>query len=199
LLAEVGDDSTLRIGLAYVEQWLKGQAVDRDVLPTAFAVAARSPKAPLDAMWQRAMTTRDPQIRIALLQASTSTPDADRLTRALDRSLTAETKVSELRYILGGAFENAKGHATVYAWVKAHWDALNARASWLISRRLGGLFRTTCTREEVTDARAFFTPRARPANARRINLGLEAAERCIALGTQSLVTTEVLQVLRASR
>lgn len=199
LLAEVGDESTLRIGLAYVEQWLKGEAVDRDVLPTAFAIAARSPKAPLDAMWQRAKTTRDPQIRIALLHASTGTPDPAALTRALDRSLTDEVKVSELRYMLGGAFENTKEHATVYAWVKSHWDALNARASWLLARRLSGLFRTTCTREEVADARAFFTPRAKPANARRINLGLEAAERCVALGEKALASTEVLQVLRASR
>jgi alanyl aminopeptidase len=199
LLAEVGDPATLQAGLDYTSQWLKGEKVDRDVLPTAFAIAARSPKAPLDAMWHRAMTTSDPQMRVALLQASTGTADPDALTHALDRSLTDSVKVSELRYILAGAFDNVRGHATVYAWVKAHWDALNARASWLLARRLGGLFRTTCTREEVADARAFFTPRAKPANARRINLGLEAAERCVALGSQALAATEVLQVLRASR
>ncbi len=199
LLAEVGEESTVQEAQSNVSRWIAGEVVHRDVLPIALIIAARSKDAPLEALWQRAKATQDPQIRTVLLTASTATSDTDALKRALDRSLTDEVKPSELRYTLGGAFDNVRGHATVYEWVKTHWEALNARASWLLTRRLGALFRTTCTQAEVDDARAFFTPRAKPANARRINLGLEGASQCIELGKGAFASAEVLQVLRSSR
>ena len=199
LLAEVGDEATIREAMTFTSKWLESEPVHRDVLPVALVIAALSKDAPLEAMWLRARATRDPQIRTALLRASTTTGEAVPLKRALDRSLTDEVKPSELRYIFGGAFDNTKGHAVVYEWVKAHWEAINARASWLLTRRLGALFTTTCTQTEVDDARAFFAPRANPANARRIALGLESASSCVSLGKSALARAEVLQVLSGSR
>ncbi|MFW2390064.1 MAG: M1 family metallopeptidase [Polyangiales bacterium] len=79
--------------------------------------------------------------------------------RALDLALDPRVRVSEIRYLLGPQFRNAKTRQRAWGWLTANFEAYSDR---LGSQQAGGapwLAASFCTEQAADDVQRFFTPR----------------------------------------
>jgi aminopeptidase N len=180
------DASTLREAEAFAARWLKDpSSVASDTaaiaVPLASLQAGAARLADLRAAAHAASSTQD---RVLALRSMGMFDDAPLLRQALDVSLTDEIKVSELRYVFGAAAGRRESVELFYAWEKERWNDVHARLPGALGRGptadiVGGL----CTREQLDEARAFFSPRVAeiPGAKRPLDEALEAAGLCVAL------------------
>jgi len=180
------DAGTLREAEALAARWLKDpSSVASDTaaiaVPLASLPAGAARLADLRTAAHNASSTQD---RILALRSMGMFDDAPMLRQALDLALTDEIKLSEIRYVFGAAAGRRESVDLFYAWEKERWNDLRARLPGALGRGpmtdiVGGL----CTREQLDEARAFFSPRAAeiPGAKRPLDEALEAAGLCVAL------------------
>ncbi len=180
------DPGTLREAETFAERWLSDPAsVSGDTAAIAVPLASlQAGAARLAELRTAARNASAIQDRILALRSIGNFDDPTSLRQALDLTLTTELKLSELRYIFGGATRRREAIEIFYAWEKEHWTDLRARLTGALARGpmidvVGGL----CTREHLDEARAFFSPKAdeMPGARRPLDEAMEGAGLCIAL------------------
>ncbi|MEO6419366.1 MAG: ERAP1-like C-terminal domain-containing protein, partial [Polyangiaceae bacterium] len=179
------DDATLRESSPIAAAWLKDpKNVDPDTGPVALSLASRRAKPErfeeLRAVVKNAKT---PDERVAALKAMGSFGDPALLTRAFDFGLTDDVRAQDLRYLVISALQYPASRRVVFDWMKKNWDGATKKASG----SLGGVFLrvidTACTREDLEEAREFFTPRVAQiyGSGRELAEKLESASMCVEL------------------
>lgn len=180
------DPGTLREAETFAERWLSDPAsVASDTAAIAVPLASlQAGTARLAELRTAARNAGSIQDRILALRSIGTFDDPIALRQALDLTLTAELKLSELRYVFGGATRRRETIEVFYAWEKEHWNDLRARLTGALARGpmvdvVGGL----CTREHLDEARTFFSPKAdeMPGARRPLDEAMEGAGLCIAL------------------
>jgi aminopeptidase N len=180
------DPDTLREAEVFAARWLKDPtSVSSDTASIAVPLASLEAGPPrlaeLRAAAQNAVSTPD---RLVALRSMGTFDDPTTLRQALDVTLGGDLKLSELRYVFGGATSRRNTVATVFAWEKDRWDDLRARLAGSLARGpMVDVVDGLCTREQVDDATAFFSPKAADmAGAKRpLDEAIEAAGLCITL------------------
>jgi alanyl aminopeptidase len=180
------DPETLREAEKLAERWLSDPAsVASDTAAIAVPLASlQAGVARLAELRTAARNAGSIQDRTLALRSIGNFDDPTSLRQALDLTLTAELKLSELRYVFGGATRRRESIEVFYAWEKEHWTDLRARLTGALARGpmvdvVGGL----CTREHLDEARTFFSPKAdeMPGARRPLDEAMEGAGLCIAL------------------
>jgi aminopeptidase 2 len=180
------DPDTLREAEAFAARWLKDPtSISSDTASIAVPLASLEAGPPrlaeLRAAAQNALSTPD---RLVALRSMGTFDDPTTLRQALDVTLGGDLKLSELRYVFGGATSRRNTVATVFAWEKDRWNDLRARLAGSLARGpMVDVVDGLCTREQVDDATTFFSPKAADmAGAKRpLDEAIEAAGLCIAV------------------
>jgi aminopeptidase N len=194
LLAAMGDlveeKGTLAEADQYAEKWLKDPAsVSGEIAAIALPLASKRAGAErLEALRAAAKNTRTPEERMNVIRAMGSFEDAAVLRKALDLTLTDELRLSELRYLFGGAVQSRVARPVLFAWEKENWDRLLKRIPGSFGRgSLVAVAGTACTRAERDLAEAFFVPATQGLEGvkRPLDEKLEQAGLCVALREHS--------------
>jgi|HubBroStandDraft_1064217.scaffolds.fasta_scaffold00485_5 alanyl aminopeptidase len=180
------DPGTLREAETFAERWLSDPtSVASDTASIAVALASlQAGPARLAELRNAARNASAIQDRILALRSMGNFDDPASLRQALDVTLTGELKLSELRYVFGGASRRREATDILYGWEKEHWPELRARLTGSLARGpmvdvVGGI----CTQERLDEAKAFFSPKADevPGARRPLDEAIEGAGLCIAL------------------
>jgi alanyl aminopeptidase len=180
------DPGTLREAETFALRWLSDpSSVASDTASIAVPLASLQPgPGRLAALRTAARNANSTQDRVLALRSMGTFDDADSLRQALDLTLAGELKLSELRYVFGGATSRRETVDIVYAWEKEHWSDLRARLTGALARGpMVDVVGALCSRERLDDARAFFSPKVdeMPGAKRPLDEAVEAAGLCIAL------------------
>jgi alanyl aminopeptidase len=182
------DEATLKEADLLTQKWLKDPtSMSGDTAESALTLGSRhAGVARLDALRAAAKNAKTPQDRLLALYGMGSFADAEVLKQALDVALTDEVRVSELGAVLGSAEQHRPSRPIVWAWVKAHYDALRAKMAGPLGRNIVFTARIMCTQADLDDARAFLTPRVKDIEGakRPYDEALEQAGLCVALRGQ---------------
>jgi aminopeptidase N len=186
-LGEVAKDpGTLREAEKLAERWLSDpSSVAGDTAAIAVPLASlQAGAARLAELRTAARNAGSVQDRILALRSMGNFDDPASLRQALDVTLTGELKLSELRYVFGGAARRREAADVLYGWEKEHWSELRARLTGSLARGpiidvVGGI----CSQERLDEAKAFFSPKADevPGARRPLDEAIEGAGLCIAL------------------
>ena len=130
-------------------------AVDPDLATPVARIAARTGgEAEYTTFLDRWRNPENPQEEIRFLYGLAEFEHPALITRTLDLSLT-EVRPQNGPFLLQALFGNRVGGPDAWAFVKDHWDELQARfADNLVPRMLDGLT-ALCTRELADDIRTF--------------------------------------------
>lgn len=180
------EPGTLREAEAFAVRWLRDPAsVASDTAAIAVPLASLQGGAPrLAELRTAARSGGTIQDRILALRSTGTFDDVATLRQALDVTLTGELKLSELRYVFGGASARREAVEIFYAWEKEHWSELHARLPGSLGRGpMVDVVTGLCTREQLDEASAFFSPKAAeiPGARRPLDEAIEAAGLCVAL------------------
>ena len=128
-------------------------------------------------------SAKSPEQRVTALKAMGAFGDPALLTRAFDFSLSDEVRAQDIRYIFLSALQYRGSRRVVFDWLKRRWDDATKKASGALGKDFLRVLDTTCTREELDEARAFFTPRVAQVygSGRDLAEKLEAASQCVEL------------------
>jgi cytosol alanyl aminopeptidase len=192
------DEATLREADELAMRWLADQtSVDSDTAAVAVDLATRHAGADrLTQLMAVAKSAKTREDRIQALKAMVGFDDPALLRRALDLSLGEDIRPHEMRYVLGSAIQRRKVRASAEAWVREHWDDLRRKLPGSLGTGLMGAAGIACTKAEVEERTAFYTPRAAEIEGAKRGLAeaLESASLCAELrayGASSL-TRELL-------
>ncbi len=180
------DPGTLREAEGFAQSWLRDPtSISGDTASSALPLASlHAGPARLAELREAARTATWPQDRVLALRSMGMFDDPATLRQALDLALTGELKLSELRHIFGGASSRPEAIEIFYAWEKEHWSDLRARLTGsLVKGPIVDVVGALCTRTQLDEATAFFSPKAEAvAGAKRpLEEATEAAGLCIAL------------------
>jgi alanyl aminopeptidase len=179
------DDATLREADAIAQKWTKDpESVNADIAALAVELGSRrAGEARFEALRAAARSAKSPEVRSTALHGLGAFGDAELLRRALDLMLTDEVRMHETWYVINSASAHVASRPVLWAWTKAHWDALRAKVppplAWTLVRGTTG----TCTQAALDDAKSFFFPRAHDIEGLRrpVDTALDEAALCIAL------------------
>jgi alanyl aminopeptidase len=179
------DQATLRESATIASAWLKNpNDVDPDAGPVAVVLASRH-AGPERFEQLRAVlkNAKSPEQRTAALKAMGAFGDPALLTRAFDLTLTDEVRAQDIRYVVVSALQYRASRRTVFEWLKRRWDEATKKASGALGKDFLRVLDTMCTRAELDEARAFFTPRVAQiyGSSRELAEKLEAASQCVEL------------------
>ncbi|AKV03151.1 Membrane alanine aminopeptidase N [Labilithrix luteola] len=181
------DESTLREADDLARRWLADPtSVDEDTAAIAVDLASRhAGPARLAELVQAAANSKTREDRHVALRAMMGFDDAAVLTSALDTTLGEAVRANEMRYAFGAAFARRKSRPVAEAWIRAHWDELRKKLPGSLGGSLVRAASIACTKSEIDERKAFYTPRAAT---------IEGAERPLA---ESLESASLCAELRA--
>jgi alanyl aminopeptidase len=192
------DEATLREADEHATRWLADPAsVDSDTAAVALDLATRHAGAErLEKLLAVARGAKNREDRILALKATVGFDDPALLRRALDVALEDEIRPHEIRYFTGAAFGRRTSRAATEAWVRARWTDLRKKLPGSMSAGLIGAAGVACTKAEVEERTAFYTPRAAEIEgaARPLAEALEGASLCAELRAHgaTLLTRDLL-------
>jgi hypothetical protein len=179
------DDATLRESEEHAAHWLADPAsVDEDTAAVAVDLASRHAGnerfAALLAIARNGKTKED---RVVAMRALGGFEDTALLRRALDAILDEQTRAQDVRYTLLAAMSRRTSRPIVEAWVRARWDDLRKKLPGSLSSGLVGAAGIACTKNELAERTACYTPRTESmeGGTRLLAQSLEAASLCVEL------------------
>jgi aminopeptidase N len=179
------DETTLREADELAMKWLADPtSVDSDTAAVALDLASRHAGA--DRLEQLLATARKAKVRedrVLALKAMGGFEDPALLRRALDATLQEEIRPNEMRYVMGSAFSRRTGRVIAEAWVRTRWNELRKKLPGSLGSGLVGGAGVACTKAELEERAAFYTPRAAEIESAKRNLAesLEGASLCAEL------------------
>ena len=192
------DDATLREADELAVRWLADPtSIDADTASVAVGLANRRAGAErltkLLAMARDGKTRED---RLLALRSIGGFDDPALLGRGLDALLTDDIRGSDVHYLIGAGYGRRASKHVTEAWVRLHWDDLRKKLPGALGVGLVAGAGAACTKTELEDATAFYTPRAAQIDGaqRLLDQELEEAALCVALRTRGapLLTRELL-------
>ncbi|MBX3190719.1 MAG: M1 family metallopeptidase [Labilithrix sp.] len=192
------DDATLREAEEHAARWLADPAsVDADTATIALDLSTRhAGAARLDQLLARAREGKTREDRITALRALAGFDDPATFDRAMSSSLSDEIRPHDMRYVLGAAYGRRRARPMTEAWVRAHWDELVKKLPGSLGVALVGAAGVGCSRAELEERAAFYTPRTAKIEgaARPLGQALENVSLCAELRTHgaSALTRELL-------
>jgi len=105
------------------------------------------------------------------------------LARGLDALLTDDIRTSDVSYLLGAAYGRRATRRAAETWVRQHWEELRKKLPGSLGAGLVAGASMACTKSELEDSAAFYTPRAAQIEGaqRRLDQELERAALCASL------------------
>ena len=192
------DEATLREADEQAVKWLADpSSVDSDTAAVALDLASRraGPER-LAQLLASAKSAKNREDRILALKAMGGFDDEKMLRRALDATLEDEIRPHEMRYVLGAAFARRTSRYVTEAWVRARWTDLRKKLPGALGSGLVGAAGVACTKQELEERTAFYTPRAAEIEGatRALAESLEGASLCAELRSAgaSPLTRELL-------
>ena len=192
------DEVTLREAEEHATHWLADPtSVDADTAAVALDLATR--RAGPDrftALLTAQHNAKTREDRILALRALSGFDDVALVRRALDTTLQDEIRQQDMRYVFVSAFSRRTMRLATEAWVREHWEQLRKKLPGTLGSGLVGAAGIACTKTELAERTAFYTPRAEAmeGGTRPLAEALEAASLCVELrasGASSL-TRELL-------
>jgi alanyl aminopeptidase len=179
------DDATLKEADDVASKWLVDpSSVDADAAAVAVDLASRhAGPTRITQLRVAAKGAKTDEDRIIALRALGGFDDPKLLESALDVVLTDEVKIADVRYVMGAAYARKRARPIVERWTRARWDELRKKLPGSLSAGLVRGAGVACTKAEVDDATAFYTPRAASIDGatRRLAEALEGASLCAEL------------------
>jgi aminopeptidase N/puromycin-sensitive aminopeptidase len=160
-----------------------GEALDPTLAPAVVSIAAAHGDAALfDRLADAAEEATDPEVHYRYLYALTQFSDPVLIDRALEKLLTTEIRVQDARLFLSRFFDNPAARDRAWAFVKAHWTALEPKIGvFLGASGLVGALDAFCDQGARDDIANFFAAHPQPAAARTLRQTLETIDRCLAI------------------
>jgi alanyl aminopeptidase len=185
-LADLAEDGpTLAEAEPIAQAWLKDpSSVDAEIGPIAVELASRRAGADRwDALRTAVRDARTPIDRIAALHGLAGFDDPALVAKTLDWMLTDETRMQDVRTILGGFLDRRAARKPTIAWILGHWDGLRAKVPGALAGRVMGFAGVVCTPEARDEVEAFLRPKTKEieGSKRPLAEALEQASLCIAL------------------
>jgi len=179
------DEMTLKEAEKQAKAWLTDpNGVDGDIAQVAVELASRKAgKERFDALLGAMKNASTPQNRVIAVRGLSSFGDASLLREALDKLLTGEIKLQDIRYVFAAALDHEPSREVVLDWVRANWGKLGARMPRPFVRRFVSLVGETCTKAARDELAAFFQTEAKHLDGaeRALAQGIEKATLCIEL------------------
>jgi cytosol alanyl aminopeptidase len=179
------DEVTLREADEHASKWLADpSSVDSDSAAVALDLASRhAGPARLEQLREAARKAKTREDRITALRAMSGFDDPEVLKSALSATLTGEIHAHDMRYVLGAVLARRKARNVAEAWIRANWQELRRKLPGALGRGLVAAAGVACTKEEVDERTAFYTPRAAEIGGanRRLAEALEGGAMCSAL------------------
>jgi alanyl aminopeptidase len=179
------DETTLREASEVTARFLTDHAsVDADAASLALDLAARrGTPAHVTTLLDAARDAKTKEERIVALRAMGGFDDREVLEQALNASLSERVRPIEMRLIFGAALGRRTGRVIAEAWIRAHWDELQKRLPGSLGAGLVNAAGVACTKAEVAERTAFYTPRATSIDGatRPLAEALEGAALCAEL------------------
>lgn len=179
------DDATLREADELAVKWLTDQTtVDSDTAAIALDLASRRAGAErLTQLHAVAKSAKNREDRILALRATAGFDDAAILRKALDATLEEDIRPHEMRYVISTAMGRRTVRLMTEAWIRSRWDDLRKKLPGSLGTLLVSGAGAACTKTEVEERTAFYTPRAAEIEGatRSLAVSLEAASLCAEL------------------
>ena len=130
------------------------------------------------------MQSTRPDVRARLDYALAGFAAPELLERTLQRALTPDVRNQDLLYILFTALRHRETRPQVWAFIKAHFDQIQARTGSLAATAIVGVVNSFCDATLRDDARAFFMAHPQQGAEATLQQGFERADSCIGLAQQ---------------
>jgi alanyl aminopeptidase len=185
-LGQVANDpATLAQANKLALAWLKDPtSVDGDLARVAVMLGSRKagPER-IDALRAAMKSATNPNDKTTALLGLTDFDDPTTLGKALAVGLTDEVPTQDVGRLMMWAAWHPSTRVAATDWVMAHWDGIHAKLPGFLSGRVFGIASRACTKDEVSRASTFFTPKAADVEGseRPLAEALESASLCQAL------------------
>ncbi len=192
------DDATLREADELAVRWLTDpSSIDADTASVAVGLANRRAGAErLSKLLAVASGGKTREDRLLALRSIGGFDDPALLARGLDALLTDDVRSSDVSYLIGAGYGRRASKHVTEAWVRQHWEDLRKKLPGSLGAGLVAGAGAACTKAELEDATAFYTPRAAQIEGaqRLLDQELEQAALCVALRARgaSLLTRDLL-------
>jgi alanyl aminopeptidase len=179
------DEATLKEADKQAKAWLADpNSVDGDIAQVAVELASRrAGRERFDALLLALKNPSTPQNRIIAVRGLSAFGDGSLLREALDKLLTGEIKLQDVRYVFAAALDHQPSRAVLLDWVRSNWSKLGARMPRPFVRRFVSLVGQTCTPTARDEMAAFFRAEAKNLDGadRALAQGIEKATLCMEL------------------
>jgi aminopeptidase N len=179
------DETTLKEADKQAKAWLTDpNGVDGDIAQVAVELASRKAgKERFDALLGAMKNASTPQNRVIAVRGLSSFGDASLLRETLDKLLSGEIKLQDIRYVFAAALDHQPSRAVVLDWVRANWSKLGSRMPRPFVRRFVSLVGETCTPQARDEVASFFQAEAKNLDGadRALAQGIEKATLCVEL------------------
>ncbi|HSO41058.1 MAG TPA: M1 family aminopeptidase, partial [Labilithrix sp.] len=192
------DETTLREADELAVKWLADPtSIDADTAAVAVGLASRrAGEARLGQLLGVMRGGKTREDRLLALRAIGGFDDPALLGRGLDVLLTDDVRSSDVGYLLGAAYGRRASKHVTEAWVRTHWEELRKKLPGPLGAGLVAGAGVGCTKTELDDLTAFYTPRAAEIEGaqRLLDTELESSSLCVALRAHGagLLTRELL-------
>jgi aminopeptidase N len=182
--SEVGRDPQVESELLGVaKRYLAGgKDVDPALVDPALGVVARSGD---PAMYERfvelAKDPANPLDRDRYVYSLAAFEDETLVKRTLQYALTDETRGQDILGLVYTGFANPAGRRAAWAFLKANFDAVVAKAGTAFGTSVVGVVGSVCESDLVAEMGAFFEAKHLPGVERTLRQGLERAGYCVDL------------------
>jgi alanyl aminopeptidase len=179
------DEATLKEADKQAKAWLTDpNGVDGDIAQVAVELGSRrAGRERFDALLGAMKNASTPQNRVIAVRGLSSFGDASLLRETLDKLLTGEIKLQDIRYVFAAALDHQPSRAVVLDWVRSNWSKLGARMPRPFVRRFVSLVGETCTKTARDEVATFFQTEAKNLDGadRALAQGIEKATLCVEL------------------
>jgi alanyl aminopeptidase len=179
------DETTLKEADKQAKAWLTDpNGVDGDIAQVAIELASRKAgKERFDALFVAMKNAATPQNRVIAVRGLSSFGDASLLRETLDKLLSGEIKLQDIRYVFAAALDHQPSRAVVLDWVRTNWSKLSTRMPRPFVRRFVSLVGHTCTKATRDEVATFFQTEAKQLDGadRALAQGIEKATLCMEL------------------
>ncbi|HMJ56524.1 MAG TPA: M1 family aminopeptidase [Polyangiaceae bacterium] len=179
------DEATLKEADKQAKAWLADpNSVDGDIAQVAVELASRrAGRERFDALFAAMKNASTPQNRVIAVRGLSAFGDAGLLRETLDKLLSGEIKLQDVRYVFGAALDHPPSRAVVLDWVRTNWSKLSTRMPRPFVRRFVSLVGETCTKASRDEVAGFFQTEAKHLDGaeRALAQGIEKATLCMEL------------------